>query len=77
MTSDDIFLTSNAKGFRMLCIKPELTQDIVFQCGGEQVIVRPYIDNRGMMKLAIDAPQKVEVFRRPATAELARKAVPQ
>lgn len=53
----------------MLCLKPELTQDIVFQCGGEQVVVRPYIAKSGNLKLAISAPKKVEVFRRPATKD--------
>jgi sRNA-binding carbon storage regulator CsrA len=52
----------------MLCLKPELTQDIVFQCGGEQVVIRPYIAGNGNLKLAISAPKRVEVFRRPATA---------
>ncbi len=53
----------------MLCLRPELTQDIVFQCGGEQVVVRPYIAKSGNLKLAISAPKRVDVFRRPATAE--------
>jgi sRNA-binding carbon storage regulator CsrA len=53
----------------MLCLKPELTQDIVFRCGGEQVVLRPYIAGNGNLKLAISAPKKVEVFRRPATAQ--------
>lgn len=51
-----------------LCLKPELTQDIVFQCGCEQVVIRPYIAKSGNLKLAISAPKRVEVFRRPATA---------
>lgn len=52
-----------------LCLTPELTQDIVFQCGGEQVVIRPYIAKSGNLKLAISAPKKVEVFRRPATKD--------